>query len=164
MSEDLDWGHEEEVLDNVTIKKLNDLCKTAKELKEKSDALKAERTEIEKEYARVSGKIITYLDHFNMTNHSGEFGMVSKRRKFSVPSPQGDDKIKFFSHLKEKGEFEGMASINHNTLNSYVRRNIEECSGKEIYSEKLTTEEIHKFTPPGLKKPEIHYTMSLKKK
>lgn len=166
MSNDaMDWGHEEEVMDDVTIKELNELCLKAKKLKEEAAELKKQKADKEEEYKKVSHKIIAYLDHFGMTSHAGEdFGKVSKARGFSVPSPQGDKKQEFFEFLKSRGDFEGMASINHNTLNAYVRKEIEESSGKPIYDDKLTVAEIEQFTPPGLEKPKIHYTMRLSKK
>jgi len=158
------WGHEEVVADDVTVKELNELCKTMYCLKKESAELKKLKSDKELELKKVQHKVMAYLDHFGMTKHAGEFGSISKTRNFSVPSPQGLGKEQFFEFLKGRDDFEGLVSINHQTLNGYIRREIEEKSGKTIYADDLTVEEINEYTPVGLEKPKISYNITMRKK
>ena len=154
------WEVGEENFDDVSVAELNQLCKKMYDLKAEHMDLKSRAAAVDGELKKLQQKVVNYLEHFNMTEYSGEFGKVSRVRKFSV-SARDMDKPKFFEYLKKQGHFEEIISVNARTLNSYVRGEIEEKTGKGIYE--VTDEEIAKYKPEGLGEAKSHFTLSMKK-
>lgn len=150
-----DWDFEENKPSDVTLKELTQLCKDLKEKRE--DKTKAEKvvSNINSEIAKVQGKVIEYLTEYGMKNFSGEFGTVTRTKRYSVRQPNTPEKKEaFYKYLKERGDFENLISVNSRTLASYVKQEIEAKKEDGQYD----------WVPPGIDTPETVETLSIRKK
>jgi hypothetical protein len=138
----------------VTIKQLTELCEKYKEKKAEKKCLEDQVKEINKDLSSIQTKILAYLDEYGMKSFNGDFGSVSRRKNYSVKQPASPEaREAFFGYLKDQGVFDQMISVNSRTLASYVKQEIE--AAKE--AGKLD------FVPPGIDKPEIVETISMRK-
>lgn len=150
----MSWGHESTAPSEVTLKKLQEMCKEYREKKEEKKKLEDEAGKLHKEAAGIQAKILQYMEEYGMKSVTGDFGQITRRRNYSVKQPNTPEKREqFFDYLKSQGIFDEMISINSRTLASYVRQEIE--AKKE--------EGDLGFVPPGIDTPEVVETISLKK-
>ena len=109
---------------------------------------------MEAEIGKVEQKLIEYLKDSGMTSHkaNGVMVVLSKRKSVNQPATP-EDKEALFNYLREKGEFDGMISINANTLASWAVREIEAKKEAGIFG----------WLPPGLKEPNERDTITVRK-
>lgn len=150
-----EWGFETEKPSDITLKELAGLCIKMRDLRTDKKVLDDQIKEINSELKKVETKILENLDEYGMKNFSGDWGTVSRTRRYSVKQPGTPaEKGKFFDYLRDQGVFEDLVSVNSRTLCSFVKQEIE--SKKE--------DGIDDFVPPGLNSPEIIETITLRKK
>lgn len=147
------WG-EDAAPSEITLKDLASLMSKLKEMRDAKDEQKKKLSEMEADISKVEQKLIDYLKDSGMTSHkaSGVQIILSKRVSVSQPSTP-EDKEALFNYLREKGEFEGMVSVNSQTLTSWARREIEAKKEAGVFG----------WLPPGLKEPNEYDTLSLRK-
>lgn len=130
----------------IYIAELSNLRKEKEDQEKKIKSIKEKVYELEK-------IIMAILEENGLKSFkSEEFGEVQTRSRFTVRAPQGENKEIFFNYLKEKGEFEALATIHSNTLNAWYKTEAERsASEKKI------------FSAPGLDLPQEYKTITYKK-
>lgn len=99
------------------------------------------------------GKMLLELGQENFRTPFGTM-ILTKRTSFKVPSDE-ESRNAFFEKLKEMGVFDGMITVNSNTMNSFLK---EEYKLAEARGEDMV---VYKF--PGIQPPTISVTASLRK-
>ena len=96
------------------IKRLREVDSAIKQLEEAAKPLNEEKTALK-------AQITLMLREMNEKSFKSEFGTVTRVTDVSVTLPKGENKLKFFEYLKERGLFEDMATINYQSLNAYYK-------------------------------------------
>lgn len=96
------------------IKRLREVDSAIKQLEEAAKPLNEEKTALK-------AQITLMLREMNEKSFKSEFGTVTRVTDVSVTLPKGENKLKFFEYLKERGVFEDMATINYQSLNAYYK-------------------------------------------
>lgn len=139
----------------VTIKELSNLCEAFQKVKEEIDIVKEEldrQEEIKKDLER---KILNVFESSELTNFETPIGKITKVGRSTVKLPATpEERAKFYDYLKSKGEFDGMISVNSNTLNSYVRQIIKNAENDGRIPQ----------MPPGIESYSTHYYLKATKK
>lgn len=102
----------------MEISELDALCEDF--IKKKDYEKKAEERmkEIKKETKEAQAKVIAALEAFDKRMNEGSFGKVSIVQKEYYKCV---DKEAAYNWLRERGEFEYLASVNANTLSSHIK-------------------------------------------
>ena len=148
----MSWGNEPQAqVSEVTLKELTTLCDDYRSLRVQKDEVAKKLKDINKEIAKKEAKIVEYLDEYGMSTFSGRFGKVTRNKKttFKLPSTESAEAA-FHDWLRSKGDYDKLAKIAANSMNSYVKAEVEAQRQEGNYG----------FIPPGLEPPNIHYTIS----
>lgn len=102
----------------MTVQELDELC--ADFIAKKEYVAKAEERmkEIKQEMKDAQSKVIAALEEMDKTENEGAFGKVKVHQKEYYKCV---DKTAAYQWLRDRGEFDDMASINANTLSSHVK-------------------------------------------
>ena len=134
------------------LKKFEDICAIAFELKNKADSLEDEAKEIRKELFGYQQKIQAYLEALGKEAYNSASGNIEIRSRTSVKIPRNEeDKRALFKWLQDKGIFWEVANINSQTLNSLYKNEFEEAIS-----------EGRDCVIPGLGEPEIYRQVVMK--
>lgn len=140
-------------------KELNDLTDRIFQQREVVAQIDEQLSKAKAQLLQLEVKALAYLDQSDLESFRGRAGMISAAEKWTYELPKGDDKARFFGYLKSQGIFEEMATINHNTYNSYVQEEL-----AKIRKEQGEEAAMH-FRLPGVPEPKIHrYLHRTKKK
>lgn len=129
----------------MTVEELDALCEEY--IKKKDYQKKAEERmkQIVQETKEAQSKVIGALEELNKTENAGAFGKVKiVQREYY----QCVDKESCYDWLRQRGDFEALASVNANTLSSHI---------KEIVSQKHEEGDFA-FMPPGVRDATSDYT------
>jgi len=142
-------------MSEVSVKELDELCKSMADQRAKIAEIESVLTEHNKELQRLEAKAVEYLDHLGRDSYKSPNGAIGFREqwRFNMPaSPEA--KQEFFNHLKEKGIFEQLITVHSQSLNSYARGEM-----------KLAEEEgtIMEFKIPGLEAPKLYKSLTFRK-
>lgn len=99
------------------------------------------------------GKMLLELGQDSFRTPVGTM-ILTTRKSFKTPKDE-ESRNAFFGKLKELGLFEGMITVNSNTLNSFLK---EEYAQAEARGDDMVT-----FKFPGIEPPTISVTASLRK-
>lgn len=121
----------------MTVEELDALC--ADFIAKKEYVAKAEERmkEIKKEMKDAQSKVIAALEEMDKTENEGAFGKVKVTQKEYYKCI---DKHAAYTWLKERGEFDDMASINANTLSSHIKDLVHDAHEKGEFD----------WLPPGI--------------
>jgi len=102
----------------MTVEELDALCEDF--IKKRDYQKKAEERmkEIVNETKEAQSKVIAALEELDKTENEGAFGKVKVVQKEYYKCV---DKDACYSWLKERGEFDDLASVNANTLSSHIK-------------------------------------------
>jgi len=108
---------------------------------------------LNKELKTLEEKALSLLEGMGLKSYPSPFGTVTARETWRVNVPQGDNREKFFSFLKDKG-LGAMMTVNSNTLNSYFNKEWQAAidSGRAM-----------EFSIPGIGEPSRYVSLSLRK-
>ena len=141
----------------ITVAEIESLAKQLADKRNLIEELEKPVTQANKEKAELEAKIALALTEMGKDSYKSEYGTVSKVVKWRVNLPQGEDKLKFFEFLRERGMFETMATINSNSLNSFYLEQWE-IAKKDDPMAALN------FSLPGIGEPKSHDSISFRKK
>lgn len=135
---------------------------TVKQLEEAIDKcfdLKAEHAEMKKntalkwlEVEEMQIKIETMLTALDKTSYKSKKGTFGFQIEEGFSLPKDDEsREQFFKHLKEKGMYDTMITVNSATLNSFAKGEVELAENNGDFD----------FIPPGLvrREPRTKFTM-----
>jgi hypothetical protein len=147
------WDEGEITPEKLTVENIDKLVVIMKELREAEEKAKAVALDLHNKIAQCERQIVAYLTECRKTNWKVEgIGQVSIRNNFTVKNPKTpDDKKAFFDYLKERGLFEDLATVNHQTLNAFYK------------SERAQAEGDATFNIPGIEAPTLHQGVAFKK-
>lgn len=138
--------------DEITLAEMKDLCGKILEAREKENAATEVAEELGRQTTALEMKFIDQLEKIGEKSFKAHGMNFIKTEKFSVRTPQGDDKIAFMNHLKEIGQFDAMITVNSATLNSWYKSEIEKAKA-----------ENEVCVVPGLDMPVSRVTLAVRK-
>ena len=140
---------------NVTVEELNGLVTALFETRITKDEIEEKLEGVNAHIKALEGKVIEYLTDLGLETFKGTHGTVTPYEKSSYKIPATpEDRARFFQFLKERGEFDGLITVNYQTLNGWAEREYEAAKARgDIF-----------FTIPGLGAPTITKILSKTKK
>lgn len=139
----------------VTVSEIENLCQKYSEVREKIDATKQDLENFEAERRTFEAKILACLDGLGKTRWDFGSHTLSTVEKFSYKTPKTPHaKDELYAYLKARGVYDDLISVNSQTLNAFVKREM------EIALEEGKTD----FSIPGLEEPTLYKTLSLRGK
>lgn len=105
----------------ITVQEVKDAIKRLREVDTQIKQIEESAKPLKEEKDSLKGRITLMLREMNEKSFKSEFGTVSRVTEVTVTLPTGEDKQKFFEHLKDKGIFEAMATVNYQSLQAYYR-------------------------------------------
>lgn len=111
----------------ATIIELEQMTEKAFELKQIITEEKRQISDLVNDLEMLQLRIIEELEAANLVSFKSKSGTFTYRynESFKVPKTP-EDKEKFFAYLKDKGVYEELVTVNSQTLNSWVKQEIEE--------------------------------------
>lgn len=122
----------------MTVEELDELCAEFIKRKEYQEKAEERMKEIKALTKEAQAKVIAALEELDKTENEGSFGKVKVMQKEYYKCV---DKTETYAWLRERGEFDDMASINANTLSSHVKNLVHEEHEKGNFE----------YIPPGMR-------------
>lgn len=142
-------------LSAVTVQQLEEKIKVYKEQKELVEQAEYEVEKLKKEMNNTGQWLQEFMEQHNKTSYKSCYGNLIMTTRFSVSMPKEPEKREaLFNYLKEKGIYENLITINHQSLNSFYKEEMESHLNKGELD----------FTLPGVSEPSAHRTISLRRK
>jgi len=141
----------------ITVADIEALVKTLAEKRLECEELKKPLTKANEELEAIEQKLVEALDEVGKDSYKSESGTVTRVNKWRVNLPQGEDKLKFFEFLKERNLFEGMATVNSNSLNAFFMEEWENAKKGDPMA-------ALNFSLPGIGEPKAYKTLSFRRK
>ncbi len=141
----------------ITVDEIEGLAKALADKRLEVEELKAPLKIANEELEALEQKIVGALKEVGKDSYKSEYGTITRVNKFRVNLPQGEDKMKFFEFLKTRGLFEGLATVNSNSLNSFFMEEWENAKKDDPMA-------ALNFSLPGICEPKSYETLSFRKK
>ena len=127
-----DWFSKEEVKSSVTLEEMELLGKKILEGRAAVDGWADKKKEAEAEVVKYEQKMLEILHETSRTSFplaDGTSIYIHRRLSFLNPREIAS-RLAFHNYLKLKGVFDGMITVNHQTLNSYCKAEYEAATGR----------------------------------
>jgi hypothetical protein len=145
---------EENPLSGISVQQVELLMQDLYELRQEKDDKKAEFDRVSEKVKNVESRLMAFLKEFKKTSYDSTYGKVTLSTKWSFKTPKTpEDRDALRRFLEEKGEFDGLWSVNSRTLNSYCNDAFE--SAKE-------SGDID-FGIPGIEEPTAYEQLSYRR-
>lgn len=153
MSE-MNWD-QEVIPDNTSIAEMDQIGADLAALMKVKDEAMAVVDEATKKVEAQKKKLLAYLKHFNREKFEVPgLGTFYIRSQFSVKTPKSPEaREAFFNYLKQKGAFDDMITVNHQTLNAYYNAELDAAQQAGVENFKI----------PGLDDPSLYETITMRK-
>lgn len=144
--------------ESITISDMEALAKNLAEKRIEVENLKKPYSQACTELEELENKIVLTLKELGKDNYKSEYGTITRvnQWRFNLPKTP-EDKAAYFQFLKEKGVFEGMATVNANTHNSF-------CKEEWNAAKERDPMEALNFRIPGVEEAKVYETLSFRKK
>ena len=140
-------------LDDITLKEFELLCDLEHACRVKADALEEQLKAVRENLSQAQYKIIAYLKQYEKNSYKTRHGNYIIQQRWTTSMPKDpEDREKFFGYLKDKGIFEHLITVNHQTLNSWFKQEFEAAKDEQNFD----------FKVPGLSEPKVFETLSLR--
>ena len=107
----------------VTVADLDQLVEDIFQQKSKIEEMEAVTSEENKKLQALENKAVLYLEELGRDSYKSPAGSVGIQEKWRFALPKSEeDRVAFFSYLKEKGVFDQLITVNSNTYNSFVSK------------------------------------------
>ena len=136
----------------MEIKELQALCEEVFTLKDASDVLKAQRTEIEKKVIVLKAEIEKHLTMHDLKTFDSGFGKVTRKERRSVSI---DDRNLFLNWLDEKGMLRDSFNVLATRATTIYNEFYDEAKEKQDFD--FITNGI-----PGLSEPKVFNDISIR--
>lgn len=144
---------EESKAQSLTIAEFDEVIEKAWQLRQELDELDAQKKARNEALTKLNETIVFHMKENEKTSYNGKHCQIIVKNNFGVKIPKGDDKFKFFEHLKETNEFEALATVHHATLNSWYNEKLEAAKASGTFD----------FRIPGLSMPTLFQSLSYRK-
>lgn len=102
-------------------------------------------------------EVLAALKSIGKTSYKSEKGTLIKVQKWRVSLPKTPEAWDaFFEHLKSRGEFDNLVTVNSNELNSYYMEEWDNAKKSPDPMDALN------FSIPGIDEPKVHETISFR--
>lgn len=106
-------------MSSVTVKDLDLLIGKLAKKEDEYEKAKAQATEIFKEKNRLEYQVVAHLKDLGRDSYDSPLGKAKIVEKWRINLPKEElAKKELFDHLRERGIFDALATVNSNTLNS----------------------------------------------
>lgn len=117
----------EESATTVTVSGLQELVDQWAMLRQEIDEIEEIVSEKQKKKKEFEGRLIEIMKELSLDKFVGKFGKVELREVNYVTLPATEEaQIEFFNYLKETNQFDMLASVHHQKLQSWYKNKIEE--------------------------------------
>lgn len=141
-------------MSQVTVKELDELIEKLDIEEKKKETVAETLTGINKEINALEYRIAAYLNELGRDEYVCPIGKFTIKDTWRVNMPQTDmDKRMLFDHLRERGIFDKLATVNSNSLNALYRADWEEAKER---GEGMT------FAMPGVPAPKFDKKLDFK--
>jgi hypothetical protein len=139
----------------VSIKEVSELGLALFAQREVVDRIEAELADAKKVFEELKAKMIATFDKYEMEKWSQKgHGTISKRQNLAWKMPkEHDQREAFFAFLRERNAYDELITVNHQTLNSFCKEELE----KAIEADNI------EFSIPGLGEPSSYVTLQIRK-
>ena len=134
-------------MSEVKAAELNQLCADIRALRAQIEEEEAKITPLHKRMGELEMKAGAYLDELGQDKFQSPVGTIYMREAWKFNLPKDEARQAFFAHLKERGIFDTMVTVNANTFNSY-------CN--EEWSVAQKEGRAMEFTLPGIPEPTLY--------
>jgi len=119
---------------SATLGEMNKKISELARLRDQIEVVKAESSKLNSEKIKLEDEILKQLEENALSNFSGEKGMVSRVARFDVKFPKDDEVSKeaLRNFLADKGYFDNMWSINHQSLNAWFKAELEAAKERGV--------------------------------
>lgn len=100
-------------------------CERAFQLRNSIKEIEASVKPLQESLDNLEREIVAELEERKLTSFDSVSGKLIKTVRTSVKIPQGDDKFQFFDYLRERGQFEALATVNSAQLNKWYKEELE---------------------------------------
>lgn len=145
-------------MSDITISEVEALVKSMADKRIEVENLKRPYSQACTELEEIEQKVVGTLKELGKDNYKSEYGTVTRvnQWRFNLPKTP-EDKAAYFEFLKGKGVFEGMATVNANTHNSF-------CKEEWNAAKERDPIEALNFRIPGIEEAKVYETLSFRKK
>lgn len=145
---------QEKELSATTIQELDAMVKKMFALRDEADELESKAKELKSECEMVKHKVMEILEATNRTNHETPgAGKVYTQTKYQVTFPKEPEKAAQFRQYILDNGLDSMLTVNHQTLNSFYKQELERLGEAADPSSVL----------PGVGAPEQHVVLAMKR-
>ncbi len=132
MEQQTDWYENTEKKSSVTLEQIESLGREIVNGRAEVEAAADVKKELEKKVVALEQKMLEVLHETGRHNFplaDGTNVYIHRRLAFTIPKTP-EQRIEFFNYLRDKGVFDNMITVNHNTLNSYCKAEYEAAEGR----------------------------------
>jgi hypothetical protein len=140
---------------SITLADFQTLCAQIWEEKGKLERIEAEAKNQSQIVESLKSKVIACMDEYDMDKFAvAGHGTLFKQNRFTVTVPKdGSEREAFFGHLRQRGIFDELITVNSQTLNSWYKREMEAALEQGNPD----------FTVPGIAEPKLVTTLGMRK-
>lgn len=134
---------------------IGDLSKLQDQILQRQAEHDAKKKELEELGALLEAdkrKMIEFMTEANLTNFKTPRGQIVLNRKFTVPTPKGDDLDTFLGSLAPDVA-KTLRTVNYQTLNSWYKTEMENAKERGDFD----------WRPPGLQEPTVQEYLSVRR-
>ena len=145
---------EENSLGEVSVQQVENMMQELHLQVQEYDEAKAEADRKKELVENTKKRLLAFLSQYDKSSYSSKYGMVIRNQKFSFKVPKApEDRDALRAYLENNGEFDGLWSVNSQTLNAYCNNAYEAAKeGGDI-----------DFHIPGVAEPTAFETISYRR-
>lgn len=128
-------------------------CERAFTLRNSIKEMEAAIKPLQESLDNLEREIVAELEERKLTSFDSVSGKLVKTVRTSVKIPQGDDRYAFFAYLREKGQFDALATVHSAQLNDWYKKELA-----------IAKEEKKMLVIPGLGLPTTSVGLSFRTK
>lgn len=142
-------------MSDVKFQEVEAMVRQYKEERDEYEQRQKEADDLKKVMKNTEGKIMAFLEQFNLTSQKTVYGTVVRNQRWSWKTPKEEaDRNAFREFIESKGQFDDLWTVHSQTLNA-------RC--KEWLDEAAESGDID-FAVPGLSEPTCTEYLSFRKK
>lgn len=115
----------QETSPNTSLSEMNTLAHQIADLRDEEKAAAEIKAEISQKLEAKEQRVLEILMENSLTNYKAPDGTMSLSFRLSARLPHGEERVKFYEHLKAQGKFDELISVSSPTFNAYVKEQFE---------------------------------------
>lgn len=153
--DDLEQTAIEPAISGVTVQELEKMIQEYHQQKADVEEADAVTERLKKLKVNTERRLLAFMNEFDKSSYKSSWGTLVKTGRYSYRTPKTPEtREKFFGYLKERGVFDGLISVNANTLASFAKEEMKAATERQDID----------FAIPGLDEPTYTERVSLRKR